>query len=505
MIINSRSFWVFRNGDAIVAAIAGFVVICLFTRHSGIGVSPDSVSYLSVASHIHDRGAWVDFHGDPLVDFPGFYPLFLAIVHWVTGMEPLRTAPVVNGLLFAAFVYFCGWMMRDSFRSGLAKWALLALIVTSPCLLEVYTMLWSETLFLLLELLFFYLLRRYFRLGSNSVLIVAALIAGLAFVTRYAGIALIGTGGLLLLCQRKKLRSLLLFGSCASVFPLINLLHNKLSGAALIGHREKGIVSFGANLRDFGSVFCDWLHIPSSPHFLASAIGLGWILLFVLVFVSRLARGHKDRDPKEGFSSMPYIAIAFFVVYTLFILLSATVSRFQPLDSRLLSPLFIPWIWGSAGLLREWAASRSPALRKIVILSLIVAGAAFLLGQGLTDRLNWEDQKDSGVPGYTDDDWRGSPTMEALRKNSGSCPPSGLYSNAYDAIWFLGGMQAGLLPHKDDQRERSSLLAKDTLCVVWFNDGLNPDLVDIAWISLHKKLYSQQRYEDGAIYLFTGK
>jgi hypothetical protein len=237
-------------------------------------------------------------------------------------------------------------------------------------------------------------------------------------------------------------------------------------------------------------------------------MGLGWILLFILVFVSRLARamsGGGGASVKKYFASYEFIAIAYFIVYAVFILLSATFSRFQALDSRLLSPLYIPWLWGSAGLLSEWAASLSHARRKMILLALVLAGAAFLTGQWLTDRKNWEDQKDSGVPGYTDDDWRGSATMEGLRNNSGGRFSSGLYSNAYDAIWFLGGLRADLLPHKDNRREQSLLLARDSLCVVMFDDGLNPDLIDIAWISRHKKLYSQQPFDDGAIYLFTRK
>ncbi len=496
MRINSRSSWVFRNGYSLLAAITGFVLVYLFTRHSGVGISPDSVTYLSVASHIHDRGAWMDFHGDPLIDFPGFYPLFLAIVQWVTGMQTLRSAPVLNGLLFAGLIFFCGWLMRESLRSKFCRWALLILIVTSPCLLEVYTMLWSETLFLLLVLLFFYLLGRYFQTLSIRVLIVAGLIAGLSFVTRYAGITLLLTGALLLFRHGKKIRPILLFGSCASLLPLINLIHNGLTGGAPIGHRESGLVSFGTNLHDLGTLFCDWLHIPNNHYLLASAIGSGWIGLFVLAFLFRWVHG------------IAHIAVTYFIVYALFILLSATFSRFQPLDSRLLSPLFIPWLWGSAALLSEWmdtrAPSRSSFRRKMLLLPMILLVAALLTGQGLTDRGNWEDQRDSGVPGYTDDDWRGSPTMAALQKNGGILP-SGLYSNAYDAIWFLGGIRAGLLPHKEDRREQNSLLAKDSLCIVWFNDGVNPDLVDIAWISRYKKLYSQQPFDDGAIYFFTGK
>lgn len=510
MQATTRSFWTVRNGDALVAAIAGFVLIYLFTRHSGIGVSPDSVTYLSVASNIHDSGAWIDFHGDPLIDFPVLYPFFLSVVQWLTHLNCLQSAPVVNGLLFAALIYFFGWLIQgSSFPSKIYKWTLLALAVTSPCLLEIYSMLWSETVFLLLLISFFHFLHRYFLLGSTRILIIAGLVAGLAFITRYAGITLIGTGGLLILYNReavpgpgsalaKKLRGLLIFGSIACVFPLINLLHNKLAGGALIGNREKGIASFGSNLHDLGSVFCDWLHIPNDRYLLASLIGLGWILLFLAVFILRLAR-------KKSLSSYEHIAIGFFIVYAVFILTSATVSRFQTLDSRLLSPLFIPWLWGTLSMIEEWMSSRRPGLRKAFILPVVLAMALFLAGQLLTDRGNWEDIKDSGIPGYTDDDWRGSETMALARGNIVLHVAPALYSNAYDALWFLGRIRADLLPHKDSPAEIAVLLAKDDLYVAWFNDGLNPDLVDIAFISRYKKLAGVKKYNDGAIYFFTGK
>ena len=118
MQITTRSFWAVRNGDAIVAAIAGFALIYLFTRHSGIGVSPDSVTYISVASNIHDHRALIDFHGDPLIDFPAFYPLFLSSVQWITGIDCLRSGPALNGLLFAALVYYMRVADGRDFLSG---------------------------------------------------------------------------------------------------------------------------------------------------------------------------------------------------------------------------------------------------------------------------------------------------------------------------------------------------------------------------------------------------
>lgn len=502
---NSRSFLPARNKDLLIAAIAGFIIIYAFTRHGGIGMSPDSVTYLSVAAHIHNHQGLIDFHGDPLVDFPAGYPIFLSAIRWLSVTEPMRFAPLLNGFLFAALIYLIGWLIAaSSSRSNGYKWALLAAVVSSPCLLEIYSMLWSETLFLFLLLLFFLFSRRYFLSGATGTLVIAGLIAGLAFVTRYAGISLIGTGGLLLLCDPelrpvRKLRQILVFGGSALLFPAINLYHNLLAGGTLIGKREKGITSFGSNLHDFGSVFCDWLHIPNDHPFLASALGLGWILLFIGVFFSRLRR-------REGLFSVENIATAFFIVYASFILVSATLSRFQQLDSRLLSPLFIPWLWGSASLVAGWLASHHSTRRRVLFLAVVLAAISLLAGQWLADYETWQDVKDAGIPGYTDDDWRRSATMQFVRKNAVMLQSTtGLYSNAYDAVWFLGDLRADLLPHKDLPGEINRLLVKDRLYVVWFNDGINTDLVDIGLISRYKRLEGLFRFDDGTVYFFTPK
>ena len=126
-------------------------------------------------------------------------------------------------------------------------------------------------------------------------------------------------------------------------------------------------------------------------------------------------------------------------------------------------------------------------MRRAFILPVTLALAFCLIGSGADGSGNLGRHKDSGIPGYTDDDWRGSATMGSVRYDPGMRAPSEIYSNAYDALWFLGRIRADLLPHKDSPAEIAALLAKGDFYVVWFNDGLNSDLVDIAFISRYKK------------------
>ena len=82
---NLKSILFSRNNDSLPAAIAGFVLIQLLSRHGGIGVTPDSVVYLSTAQNIHDHGVINDFTNSPLMDFPAFYPIFLSGIIFLTG------------------------------------------------------------------------------------------------------------------------------------------------------------------------------------------------------------------------------------------------------------------------------------------------------------------------------------------------------------------------------------------------------------------------------------
>src|ERR1044071_10290284 len=93
------------NIDSGLAAIASFCLIYLFTRHGGIGISPDSVAYLSGARNIISHCALRSYDQMPLVDFPALYPVFLAGAMLFTRLDPMVFAPFLNGFLFSVVIY----------------------------------------------------------------------------------------------------------------------------------------------------------------------------------------------------------------------------------------------------------------------------------------------------------------------------------------------------------------------------------------------------------------
>src|SRR6478609_11305962 len=192
-----RSFSIFisKHWDALLASVAAYIFIGLFTRHSGIGISPDSVVYLSTANNIREHFSFTDFNGLPLVDFPLGYPVWLAKISFLSGMPVIKIVPVLNSVLFAGVIFLTSIIIEGHQKTAaFYKACFLALLACSPFLLEVYAMLWSETLFLFLIMLFIVAFYSYLKNYRVYSLLLVAVIAAIAFITRYAGVCLLATG-----------------------------------------------------------------------------------------------------------------------------------------------------------------------------------------------------------------------------------------------------------------------------------------------------------------------
>src|SRR5260221_12067926 len=253
-----------NNLDSFIAAIIGFYAIYLFTAYSGVGLSPDSIMYASTATNIQAHGSLLTFNKTPLVFFPVFYPFFLGVIQFVSRVDPIKAGATIDAFLFASVVFTSGWIMSKFIaHSRIYKWIILAAIILSPGLLEIYTFLWSETLFILETLFFIIAYWRYMHTHTTKALLVVAIITAISCITRYAGVTIVGTGGLMLLLDnelpiRKKIKHILIFGSVSISLLVANLILNRLSTGLSTGTREPSITSFSKNLHYFGTVICDW-------------------------------------------------------------------------------------------------------------------------------------------------------------------------------------------------------------------------------------------------------
>ncbi|MEO8174802.1 MAG: hypothetical protein ABI581_17020 [Sediminibacterium sp.] len=495
------SIFVSKHWDALIASIAASAFIYFYTRHSGIGISPDSVNYESAATNIRDHFSFTDFNGAPLVDFPLGYPSFLALICRITGITVLQLAPILNCVLFSGVIILTS-IIIDGYQktSHIYKACILALLACSPCLLEIYSMLWSETFFLFLILLFIALFRNYFRTQRIFHLILVALVVAVAFVTRYAGVTLLGVGFFLLLCNSelvtaKKIRHLFVFIVIGSSLVFINLVRNNNAAGHITGVREKAIRSLQDNLQQAGITVSDWLPFLHGHEGIAKTIFLLLLVYAVCLLIYSLLQ-------QQFFASYPTIVTCFFVVYTLFIVTIASISRFEELTSRLLSPLYIPMLLIGSGWIVP-VMQRSFRTKKIITGFLVlIVYAGFHYAHYRLNAEAWEGIKDAGIPGYSEDSWTQSPAVALVKKNKPLIKQP-VYANANDAVFFLTGIHSMALPHKEIQQEVDAFLRHSSFSLIWFIDGDNPDLVNLDFIKKHKKLISQEEVEGGAIYHFA--
>lgn len=490
-----------RNIDSLIAAAAGFFIIFLFTRHSGIGVCPDGVVYTTAAENLCATGKYIDFTHGPVIDFPAFYSIFLSGIMWFTGLKPLVFAPFLNAFLFGLVIYLTGNIMEQfECRSKWYKTAILSCIVLSPGLLEDYSMMWSETLFILFLLLFMMAMRRYFQSNSVKALVASAIITSFACITRYAGIVIIGTGAIFILFNSKrtlleKLKDEFLFGTVSSLLLALNLYRNYIVSGTLTGHREQSFTPLITNMHDTGIVFSGWLPFIKENYISA--------VLIVIAIISGLIilcsyQYFKDKSIK-GYESM---AIYFSLFYISFMIVTATISRFEQLNSRFMTPAFIPLLWSGSYWLVPLAKRNQVLIKRwsFAILGLFMF-FSFQYNQLAADAETWDGVKDAGIPGYTEDQWTKSETVQFIEKNKLPFKRNyTIYSDAYDAIYWFTGKPGKFLPAREYKPAVKDFLNDPHCYLVWFNDGENFDLVDLNFVTHVKKMKLVKQFNDGAIY-----
>ncbi|MBN8719708.1 MAG: hypothetical protein J0H85_09710 [Sediminibacterium magnilacihabitans] len=487
--------------DALLATVLSAFALYLLTKHSGIGISPDSVEYITTAENIRQHGRMADFTGLLLVLFPAGYPCLLAAIQFITGLSVMAFAPVLNSLLFGGVLFATATIINGLEKT--ATWyrsLFLLALVLSRCMLQAYSMLWSETVFVLLILVFIIQAQRYLQQKTWRSLLLLSLITAITLVTRYAGVVLLAVGSILMLAdetlgRKKKIQHLLVFNLTGASLLAANLIRNHFVSQSFTGVRERAERDLWDNLLDIGNTFGSWLPFMKGYEKAMAVLFIIVVLLALTVVVYRILQ-------QQFFRSYEMALSLFFLVYALFMVTIATVSRFEELNSRLLLPLYIPMLL----LLTGWfvpAVQSAFGIKKIILCALMFfLYASFQWYQYRQNANAWEDIKDAGIPGYTEDSWTQSETIDYIRKHKQELG-SLVYANANDAIYFLTGMRADMLPHKDIQKEIEEFFSYPSFCVVMFTDGDNPDLVSIDFIQRHKKLLWQKSFEDGAIYYFS--
>jgi hypothetical protein len=439
--IRYRSFLLF------LAAIA-FAIILVETSNHGIGISPDSVRYIQLARELAEPEGSLHLVDSPdFVSQPPLFPVLLAWIAKATGADPFVSVRYLNAFLFALSLYLTGAFFfgrADEPPHPAIAFAFPFFFLFSRSLHQVFAMAWTEPLFILSTILFLTSMSRYLAGGSPSSLLGAALLAIAAVYTRYSGVTLIAAGALLIPfasnrpMRRRAIDLLLFVGSTSAAFGIWVARNLHVSGTPL-GARSPAVYSFAENVVLSLSVFQSHV-LPEGSGFpillkfgVAAAVGL-----LALWTYAPLARHFEKRAAEERAVLMP--CLVFSLVFYAFTIITSTAVAYDPINYRLLSPLYLPvlvavaWLLNEAMRYSQSAEGRRRRIRIVTVLLVVMAmvqpvrqfaldfGDRFREGAGLNHRV-----------------WTESELMGFLKHWQGPERAKPIFSNAPMALaWHLG-------------------------------------------------------------------
>lgn len=447
--------WKAAGVPAATVLLAALAALWLLqaTPH-GLGIASDSVAYLGGAMNLLAGRGFSRLSGggsiEPLTHFPPFYSLVLAGLGNL-GMEPVGGARWVNAILLGCLV--CGVVLASS-RIGAGPVALVAagaLSAASPMLFEVSSWALSEPLFLVLGLAGLIVLERGLKEPSHRSFLAAGALVGLAYLTRYVGIALVLAGIARILMvpntsSRQKTTALALFliGGLAPMAIWLGrnwLLTGTLTNRTLTWH-PLTITKWKSPLQ----LLWSWI-LPLKFTWLALEITLAGLILGAIAMGRRI-RGKARESLARLFESARRGGLAaglavFALVYVLVVFASLLwVDAATPVDQRIAAPVYVTvLILAGSGADRLWRRAGKWGRTALAAMGIII-----LAGYALrTWLLVQETQRDG--QGYASEAWQLSGAVSAVQRLPEALL---LYTNNPEALFFLTGRGAYGLPQPFD-------------------------------------------------------
>ena len=429
------------------------IFLVLRSTPEGLGLSDDSIAYIAGArSLLAGRGyreAWLASNS-PITHFPPGFSSALALIG-LLGLDPFRGARFLNALLFGlstGLIGTLGWRMTKSLVAGLV---VAALFVLNGSLLQVYTTAMSEPLFIFLSLLAFWMFDLYFERDAHWIwLVLCGIFVGVAYLTRYAGLALLATFLVALFILhdswRKRFVGIGIF--LASVLPFIIgwtfrnfIVAGNATNRELIWHPITAS-NFNTTLYVISQFLIpveDWRkQLYKTPALFIALTAL--ILLMVLVWVGIkvwkyfVAPQQAPRQETISFTTGLYVFGYIASIIASMLLFDAS-TKFQ---LRILAPIFISllvllvafgvWLWKKR---RELA----------IVLALFIIGVS-IYNQNITVQ-----ELSKGGQGFASFVWYDSKAIAYLR----TLPRAVIiYTNETGAVYLYTGRSTYSLPNRFD-------------------------------------------------------
>lgn len=330
-----------------LAVLAGALVV--LTTLDGAGISWDSAAYVQSGINLAHSNGLVELGGRRMTAFPPGLPVIAAVFE-IVGISP-RAGLRFIGIAGAALIVLLGWrLLRQVPAPPAFRLVAITFVTVSPILLTVESMLWSETMFIVLTLTFLVAAGRIIerRTYDWTAIVALSLLCWAAFAVRYVGLVLIPTGIVVFLTARwrptrRDLVDVVAFAALASVGPMAWMLRNRSIDGSTTGARNASVTSIGTIVDSFMATLGRWADSVTSPARPdMTVLGVVMTIAFLGVMAVAVTTAVRRHDTAFGRSVIP---VSFFCAAYLAQLLTAQVTTLlDPIDTRLLSPILVPLV-----------------------------------------------------------------------------------------------------------------------------------------------------------------
>jgi hypothetical protein len=331
---------------ALAFGLAGFGLILWATSLYGAGVSGDAVDYLSTADSLKRGAGFTDFTGEPYIYWPPLYPLLLASLSWILGLDTFIVGGWLNAVCFGVIVMLAGVLLRKTLDQSpfWFFWGSLVVLSALP-LVQLAANILSDALFVVLVLLYAFWGCAYLNGPTPKRLLRLSLLAAAAALLRWHGVLLVvSVIVLVLIAQRRNLkialRDAVWSGVLATLpFGVWVIGRNYRLLGSVMGYRDTGEISILYNLNDAFQKMSHWFLPDQLLSKVSPLIFLSGAVVVLLLLVARQS-GRQFFVPLFSADNLPWV-IFFALDFCFIMLTSITYDHAAYFDDRYYAPLFI--------------------------------------------------------------------------------------------------------------------------------------------------------------------
>lgn len=208
----------------------------------GVGLGSDSRDFVATARSLMEGNGFTTWNGEPIAKNAPLFPALLAFFG-LLGLRVITVGALLNAIAFGVIVLITTVWLKIYVKSRfLIVWAGCAIALWVP-LADLSAILMTDTLFILLTVLSLYTLDRFIATTHRSMMIISAVCASLAWLTRYQGVALVVAALLLILMQQgfafqRKVKNAAVYATVAGTPMAGWIIRNLIATRAFAGSRE---------------------------------------------------------------------------------------------------------------------------------------------------------------------------------------------------------------------------------------------------------------------------